>query len=275
MNRFLTIGPVALIGASLMTGCATRGQLRTGLEEQRTALTAEIAAERDARTAADQQMQQNIASLQSDLQGLRTEFGAKITALEEGMRFAMPIQFGFDQADVSNDGYPALDRFASVVQQHYGNSLITVEGFADPAGPARYNERLSLRRAQAVRDYLISKGLPAEQLRAVGYGETRLVAPGAAADESGADRNRRVAFVVEGDLSGAMGVPSAPAAPMPSSSSMPSSSPTPPTPPTTPSTPAPPETPAPTTPETPAPPVNPTPPTTPSTPENLTAPQQQ
>lgn len=205
MNRFLTIGPVALLSASLMTGCATRKQLRIGLEEQRTALTSDIAAERDARTAADQQMQQDIASLRSDLQGLRTEFGAKITALEEGMRFAMPINFGFDQADVTEEDRPALDRFASVVQQHYHDSLITVEGFADPAGSARYNERLSLRRAQAVRDYLVSRGLPAEQLRTVGYGETRLVAPGAAAAEAGADRNRRVAFVVEGDMSGMAG----------------------------------------------------------------------
>jgi outer membrane protein OmpA-like peptidoglycan-associated protein len=188
---------VCLVGASLLTGCATRKQLRVGLEEQRTALQAELQAERSAREAADAGMARDIETLRTDIQGLRTEFGAKITALEEGMRFAFPVHFGFNEATVREEDRAALDRFAQVVQRHYPGSVITVEGFADPAGSSRYNLALSKRRAEAVRTYIVGQGLPDANIRAVGMGEARPVVRGAAGMEPGAEQNRRVVFVVE------------------------------------------------------------------------------
>ena len=188
---------VCLVGASLLTGCATKKQLRVGLEEQRTALQAEIQAERAAREAADATMTRDIATLRTDIEGLRTEFGAKIAALEEGMRFAFPVHFGFNEATVREEDRAALDRFAQVVQRHYPGSVITVEGFADPAGSSRYNLALSKRRAESVRTYIVGQGLPEANIRAVGMGEARPVVRGAAGTEPGAEQNRRVVFVVE------------------------------------------------------------------------------
>jgi peptidoglycan-associated lipoprotein len=92
-----------------------------------------------------------LASLRTDLQGMRTEFGAKITALEESVEFALPVHFAFDEALVRPEDRAALDRFAQVVQRHYGGAKLTVEGFADPAGSVHYNLDLSRRRADAVR----------------------------------------------------------------------------------------------------------------------------
>lgn len=193
--RLRVITAVAL-GAVLMSGCATRGQLRrveTALETERTE-----------RMAADERLNGQVTSLRTDvdalrrdLEGLRTEFGTRITAMEEGIRFAIPVHFGFDEAEVREQDRTALDRFAQVVQRHYSGSLITIEGFADPVGSVAYNRRLAQRRAEAVRAYLVGQGIPEPQLRAVGYGEARPVVAGAGGTRPGAELNRRVVFVIE------------------------------------------------------------------------------
>lgn len=188
---------IAVASLSLVAGCATKKQLRVGLEEQAAAQRAEMQTERAERLEAQRRMEGDIAGLRTDLQGIRTEFGARIDSVSAGMKFAFPIHFAFDAAEVRMEDQPALDRFAQVVQRHYPQSLITVGGFADPAGSASYNRRLSQRRADAVQQFLVSQGLAAAQLRAVGYGEANPVVPGAAGDRSGAEMNRRVVFIVE------------------------------------------------------------------------------
>lgn len=184
---------IAVLGTAVLGGCATKGQLRRGLEEQRAAL----AAERQAREAADTRLAADMERLRTDLETLRTEFGTQITALEKGMQFMVPVHFAFDRAEIRPDAQPVLNRFSEVVQRHYPGAVITVEGFADPAGSAAYNRALSLRRAEAVRTYLSQQGLDFTRLQAVGYGEDRLVVPRAAGDDQGAQLNRRVVFVVE------------------------------------------------------------------------------
>jgi outer membrane protein OmpA-like peptidoglycan-associated protein len=184
----------------LFTACVTRGRFNRTIAEQNAA----IESERTARTSADEAIQSDIQTLRTDvqnlrteLQNLRTEFGAKITAMEEGMKFALPVNFAFDDATIRPEDVPALDRFARIVQNHYQGSKITVEGFADPAGTVSYNRALSMRRADAVRAHLTTAGVNPELLMAVGYGETRQVVPGAERDDPGAEKNRRVVFVVE------------------------------------------------------------------------------
>lgn len=183
---------VVLLGSFLLTGCVTRGALRTAMEEQRTAL----AQERSERIAADERLAADLAQLRSDIAALRQEFGAEIEAVAQGLQFALPVHFAFDDATVRAQDTEALERFARIVSRHYAGSLVTVEGFADPAGTVAYNRALSQRRAEAVRDHLIAEGIRA-QVRSVGYGEDRLVVPGAAKDDPGAELNRRVVFVVE------------------------------------------------------------------------------
>src|SRR4029078_10785660 len=86
-------------------------------------------------------------------------------------------------------------RFAHVVQKYYPTSKVTVEGFADPAGSTHYNNALSKKRADAVRDYLTAQGgLTTNQIETIGYGKTRLVTPKAWGDQPGAELNRRRGF---------------------------------------------------------------------------------
>jgi outer membrane protein OmpA-like peptidoglycan-associated protein len=76
-----------------------------------------------------------------------------------------------------------------------GDSNIVVEGHTDSRGGDRANEQLSLQRAQEVRAYLVSQGVPSDSIRAVGLGEARPVASNASAE--GRANNRRVEIVVK------------------------------------------------------------------------------
>ena len=182
---------VLLAAALMLGGCATKGALRTAVADQQAALQAEKAE----RTAADEKAGQDVAQLRTDLTSMRTEFGAKIEAVAAGLKFDVPVHFAFDNSDLRPEDTAVLDKFASIATKYYAGATVTVEGFADPAGTARYNKALSLRRAETVQKYLQEKQL--STVRPVGYGETRLVVPGAAKDAPGADLNRRVVFVIE------------------------------------------------------------------------------
>jgi outer membrane protein OmpA-like peptidoglycan-associated protein len=188
--RTLTLCTAGLFSLS---ACATKGALKRGLEAQ----TAALESERAARTSADEAQRAELASLRTDLQGLRTEFGAKITEVSQGLQFAFPVHFAYNDATVRNEDSTALNRFANVVAKHYTGAKVTVEGFADPAGSQRYNLALSQRRAEAVKTYVATKGIDPTLVEAVGYGKTRLVNRGASGDQPGAELNRRVVFVIE------------------------------------------------------------------------------
>ncbi len=196
MTRKTTIAATLLLASLAATACATKGALRDAVSQQQAALEAGLQTERSARMAADQQLQNELAQLRADLESLRTDFNAKIEAVAQGLQFVLPVHFAFNEAEVRPMDDAALERFASIVNKHYSGATVTVEGFTDPAGSAAYNKRLSQKRAEAVRDRLMQGGIQA-QLRAVGYGENRLVVPGATKDEAGAELNRRVVFVIE------------------------------------------------------------------------------
>jgi peptidoglycan-associated lipoprotein len=207
MHR-LTAPTLALCAGISLTGClATQSQLKHASDQQSAQLAqanAALASERAERAASDSALgaqlgivRGDVQALRNDLTTMRTEFGAKITAMEDGLHFALPVTFAFNDASVRDENSASLQRFAKIAQSYYPGSKITVEGFADPAGTTRYNLNLSKRRAESVRQYLVAQGLTTNDINAVGYGETRLVTPGASKDAPGAELNRRVVFVIE------------------------------------------------------------------------------
>ncbi len=202
--RYTRYVALTALAATTLSACATKGFVRRGLEEQRVAL----GQERSDRVMGDSanradvgvlrtDMQRELAALKADLGTLRTEYGTHITAMDGHVSFAMPVHFEFDASMVRTQDEQALTKFAQVAGKHYKGSMITVEGFADPAGSSAYNVVLSRARAEAVKDFLIAKGMDGNSIRTVGYGKARLVRPGAERSEPGAELNRRVTFVVE------------------------------------------------------------------------------
>lgn len=208
-GRLTRFAPVALLCLANTACLATRGRLESEVSavraEQAQALAAEVQARRTAEAELEARVTQRFEArlaeqmnaLRADLAQLRNDFGVRIAAMEDTLKFAMPVHFAFNESTVRDADLPVLEKIAVVLQRHYPDAAVTIEGFADPAGTVRYNAALSQRRAEAVRAQLEQYGLGGPNVNAVGYGETRLVVPGAWGDSPGAEMNRRVVFAVE------------------------------------------------------------------------------
>jgi len=104
------------------------------------------------------------------------------------------VLFGFDKSTMPEGYNNTLDKL--IERMKGDNSLkVEIDGHTDHVGPAEYNKKLSLRRANAVADYLRSKGISADRLIINGYGESRPISPNFRPDGSdnpnGRKRNRR------------------------------------------------------------------------------------
>jgi outer membrane protein OmpA-like peptidoglycan-associated protein len=93
----------------------------------------------------------------------------------------------------------SLAKVAGILQAYPGLKL-QVEGYTDSVGSDQYNQKLSENRADAVRDFLVTQGVQADNISATGYGKAKPVADNATAQ--GRSQNRRVNLVVSGDAIG-------------------------------------------------------------------------
>jgi outer membrane protein OmpA-like peptidoglycan-associated protein len=105
------------------------------------------------------------------------------------------VQFATGTADLSNAARESLARFAGIVAS-YPDIQFSVEGHTDNTGSVTTNEELSVRRALAVRDYLISQGIGVARIDARGFAATQPLADNATSE--GRARNRRVEIVLTG-----------------------------------------------------------------------------
>lgn len=104
---------------------------------------------------------------------------------------SLPVPFAFDSAEILPQAREQLDAIAGGIRRLPAERAVVIEGHTDSVGPDPYNEALSLRRAHAVRRYLVAvHGIEARRLRAVGLGE---YAPLPGTDPVDAS-NRRVQF---------------------------------------------------------------------------------
>jgi len=92
----------------------------------------------------------------------------------ERMTFDADALFDFDKADLRPAGKLALDDFLGKMKG-INPETITTDGHTDRFGSEAYNQRLSERRAQAVKTYLVSHGIEASRVRAEGHGEMQPV----------------------------------------------------------------------------------------------------
>ena len=99
------------------------------------------------------------------------------------------VHFDFDKSLIKKIDIPELDKHVAVLNEVHP-APVTVEGHTDYRGSDAYNQRLSERRAAAVRRYLIEKGIASDRIKTVGYGEQRPVADNKTVE--GRALNRRV-----------------------------------------------------------------------------------
>ena len=99
------------------------------------------------------------------------------------------VNFDYNKANIRSDAKVVLDEAASTLKEE-GSVAIIAEGHTDSRGGDAYNQGLSMRRANAVRDYLVKAGISSSRISTEGMGEGKPVATNDTDD--GRAQNRRV-----------------------------------------------------------------------------------
>lgn len=164
----------------------TRQELAT--QQERTASgDRALVQERQARTEAENTATAALESLRRVAQVQEESRGIVIT-------LSGSVLFATNQSVLLPIAQQRLQEVAAVLGDHRDQNIV-VEGHTDSRGSDTGNMTLSLARAQAVRDFLVSKGVPTERIRAEGLGSSRPVGENTMAE--GRANNRRVEIVVQ------------------------------------------------------------------------------
>jgi outer membrane protein OmpA-like peptidoglycan-associated protein len=166
-------------------GLKTQAELER-TRQQLTQSEQQLTQERQARVDAEKRAKEALENL------------AKMASIKEESRgmvitLSGAVLFPSGQAALLPGAMASLDNVVTALKSTPDRS-ITVEGHTDSVGTRNYNMDLSQRRAQAVRDYLVSRGLPSEIVKAQGFGPDRPIAENSTAE--GRANNRRVEIVV-------------------------------------------------------------------------------
>ncbi len=100
----------------------------------------------------------------------------ELLPINPGAKAKLRVYFETAKATLKPESFPELDRFAQIMKLYPG-LIVEIQGHTDSRGSEAYNLKLSQARADAVRDYLISKGIEPDRLIAKGYGESQPVVP--------------------------------------------------------------------------------------------------
>lgn len=162
----------------------TAAQQANQQASQATAQAKEARTEMEAmRKEREQELDQMQEALNKVVETHRTSNGMVMVLPESTFRFP------FDSADLSQKNRELLSRIAGIllVSKGYGLSIF---GYTDDVGSDEYNQKLSLRRATAVRDYLVQAGINPAIINVKGYGKTSPIVPDT--DAASRAKNRRV-----------------------------------------------------------------------------------
>jgi OmpA-OmpF porin, OOP family len=114
--------------------------------------------------------------------------------IEKG-RQTLNVEFDTNKAVVKEKYYDELNKFADVMKQN-PDLKVEIDGHTDSVGDAKSNQKLSQKRAESIRNYLVTKGgIDASRVSAKGYGESKPIADNM--NKEGRQKNRRVEAVVE------------------------------------------------------------------------------
>ncbi len=104
------------------------------------------------------------------------------------------ILFEYDKAVIQDASFGLCDELVDVIKKNPRIKKLSIEGHSDGDGSAKYNKKLSQKRADAVLKYFVDHGVEAARLTAIGHGEEQPIAPNDT--DEGKEKNRRVAFLI-------------------------------------------------------------------------------
>ena len=184
MKHSLRSSFLALVAAAFaLGGCADMGMTET---QRNTAIGAGVGAAGG--YIWSKHMQEKKAAMERATVGS----GVAVTQTPDNqLKLNVPGDFSFDtgRADIKPSMRPILDQFASGLAQQ-PNTEVRIIGHTDSTGSDELNNRLSLERAQATKNYLVARGVNANMVMVAGRGEHEPVADNTS--DAGRARNRRV-----------------------------------------------------------------------------------
>jgi outer membrane protein OmpA-like peptidoglycan-associated protein len=123
--------------------------------------------------------------------------GNTVKLVGNRIEFKGTVYFDTNKDVIQKRSFPLLDSIATVIKAHPEIQKVHIEGHTDDRGKPAHNLDLSQRRSEAIKRYMVGKGVAPERLGAQGFGQTRPVASNKTAD--GRSQNRRVEFRVDFD----------------------------------------------------------------------------
>ena len=135
----------------------------------------------------------NTASSSAASSSSSSSASAEKTSAEKLAQVGDTVNFDFDSAELTVSARSTLNRQSAFLSVN-PDLMIVIEGHADERGTREYNLALGERRATAVRDYLVAKGINAARVRTVSYGKERPAVSGS--DEAAWAKNRRATTVL-------------------------------------------------------------------------------
>jgi outer membrane protein OmpA-like peptidoglycan-associated protein len=137
-----------------------------------------------------------------DLAGKTKDLEVKETKTEIHIDLAADVLFDFDKSTLRPTARDALHQAASIIRDNAKGSTVRIDGYTDSKGSDPYNQRLSDRRAESVKNWFVTKkGLKDVSFATKGYGAKNPVAPNTKPDGSddpdGRQKNRRVEITVK------------------------------------------------------------------------------
>ena len=134
-----------------------------------------------------------------DIGGRVADLQVKETDMEVRVELAADVLFEFDKATLHPAATDTLTKAAAIVRDKAAGA-VRIEGHTDSLGNDAYNQKLSERRADAVRQWFVRNGLGGVNFSSRGFGETKPVAsntrPDGSDDPDGRRKNRRVEIVI-------------------------------------------------------------------------------
>ena len=135
----------------------------------------------------------------ADFGAKSADLAVKETDTEFRIELAADVLFDFDKATLQPQAEDTLSKAAAFIKERSADAA-RIEGHTDSKGDDAYNRKLSERRAESVRTWFVGHGLGGLKFSAVGFGETRPVAPNTKPDGTddpeGRRKNRRVEIVI-------------------------------------------------------------------------------
>jgi outer membrane protein OmpA-like peptidoglycan-associated protein len=180
---------------------AAQQQQAAALAAQQQAQAAAAAAQAAA-AQADQQRQEAIQQREAMRARLLAQLNQVLQTRDtaRGLIVSMPdVLFDFNKYTLKPEARERLARISGIVLA-YPDLRLEIDGYTDSVGSDEYNQTLSDKRAEAVRDYIVTSGVPMNNVMARGMGKADPVADNTTA--AGRQLNRRVEMIVSGDVIG-------------------------------------------------------------------------